>query len=72
LKQNTLEASLLVPINKMVSTRFYYRYEDGKVRDWHYDGVAANPVPANGAVYLDAGPQDYRVNVFGLFLRLNL
>lgn len=71
-RQNVLEASLLVPISATISTRFYYRYEDGKVRDWHYDGVAVNPVPANGAVYLDAGPQDYRVNLFGVFLRVSL
>jgi hypothetical protein len=70
--QNVLEASLLVPINKTVAARFYYRFENGKVNDWHYAGVAQNPVPATNAVYLDSGLQDYRVNVFGLFLRITL
>jgi len=70
--QNVLEASLLVPITKTVAARFYYRFESGKVNDWHYDGVAQNPVPATNAVYLDSGLQDYRVNVFGLFLRITL
>jgi hypothetical protein len=36
------------------------------VNDWHYAGVAQNPVPATNAVYLDTGLQAYRVNVFGL------
>jgi hypothetical protein len=70
--QNVLEASLLVPINKTFAARFYYRFENGKVNDWHYAGVAQNPVPATNAVYLDSGLQDYRVNVFGVFLRITL
>jgi len=71
-RQNILEANVLVPINKTFAVRFYYRYDTAKVRDWHYDGVAANPVPANGTVFLDSGPQDYRVNLFGVFLRVTL
>jgi hypothetical protein len=70
--QSVLEASLLVPINKTVAARFYYRFEDGKVSDWHYDGVAQNPVPGTDSVYLDSGLQDYRVNIFGLFVRVAL
>jgi hypothetical protein len=70
--QNVLEASLLVPIDKTFAARFYYRFEDGKVNDWHYDGVAQNPVPGTDAVYLDSGLQNYRVNVFGLYLRVTL
>jgi hypothetical protein len=42
------------------------------VNDWHYDGVAQTPVPGTDAVYLDSGLQNYRVNVFGLFLRVTL
>ena len=71
-KQNILEASLLVPINKTFAARFYYRFEDGSINDWHYDGVRTNPVPGNGAVYLDSGPESYRVNVYGVFVRLTL
>ena len=71
-KQNILETSLLVPITKVFAARFYYRFEDSKIRDWHYDGVRDNPVPAANAVYLDSGPQDYRANVFGVFFRMLL
>jgi hypothetical protein len=69
--QTTVEANLLVPINKTWLVRFMYRHERGTVKDWHYDGVATVPTAGN-VVYLDAGPQDYRTNVFGIFLRISL
>ena len=47
------------------------RHERGRIKDWHYDGVAANPTPAaNMQTYLDAGPQDYKVTVLGVMLQL--
>jgi hypothetical protein len=70
--QNILSASLLLPIDKKISLRFIERYETGAIRDWHYDGVAANPMPANNAVFLDAGPQDYRVNLIGVLLQVKI
>jgi hypothetical protein len=70
--QNVLNASVLVPINARVAIRGLVRYEMGKVRDWHYDGVAQLPMPANNALYLDAGPQDYRTTAVGLFVHVRL
>jgi hypothetical protein len=70
--QNVFSLSVLVPIDKQMSVRFFERYESGAVRDWHYDGVAANPMPVANAAYLDAGPQDYSVNVFGVLLLIRL
>ncbi len=70
--QNVLQASLLVPINKTVAMRFYYRFDEARISDWHYDGVAQNPVPTAGTVVLDSGPQNYRVNAFGVFVRVTL
>jgi hypothetical protein len=70
--QNIFNASILVPIRKDMALRFLYLYEFGKIRDWHYDGVAANPMPANNALYLDAGPQDYRNQTFGILLQVRL
>ncbi|MDP1610991.1 MAG: MtrB/PioB family outer membrane beta-barrel protein [Sulfuritalea sp.] len=65
--QHVLNASLLIPMSKASSVRLLYRYEAGKIRDWHYDGVSANPTPAaNQQTYLDSGPQDYRTNTFGV------
>ena len=70
--QHVIEANLLVPVNQTVSVRLLYRYEGGKIRDWHYDGVAVNPVPAaNQQTYLDAGPKDYHVNLIGAMLKID-
>lgn len=70
--QDILDASLLVPLNKTVTVRLAVRHERGKVRDWHYDGVANNPTPStNQQTYLDSGPQDYRVTAVGAFLQVS-
>ena len=51
-----------------VTMRLFYLYEAERIRDWHYDGVAANPTPSNNQMtFLDSGPQDYHVNVAGVF-----
>jgi predicted porin len=71
--QNVIDASLLVPISKAAAIRLLYRYETGKIRDWHYDGVAANPTPStNQQVYLDSGPQDYKASLIGVLLKIDL
>ena len=66
--QSIVDAGLLVPITRAVALRFYYHYENGRVSDWHYNGVQQNPVPASTAVYLDYGPQSYRASIAGVFL----
>ena len=43
-----------------------------RIRDWHYDGVSVNPMPANNGAYLDFGPQDYKVHLFGALFRYEL
>jgi hypothetical protein len=70
--QNIFNANVLVPLTKNVLLRLLLRYESGKIRDWHYDGVADNPMPANNAVYLDAGPQDYRATTFGILFQVRI
>jgi predicted porin len=67
--QGIVDASMLVPITKAVALRLYYRYENGRISDWHYDGVQQNPVPASTAVYLDYGPQSYHASIAGVFVR---
>ncbi|AFL75358.1 MtrB/PioB family outer membrane beta-barrel protein [Thiocystis violascens] len=72
--QQILNFNLVVPISKSVALRALYRYEEGTVDDWHYVGVAENPVPlttGNQAVYLDSGTQDYHNNVFGLLVQVS-
>ena len=43
-----------------------------RIRDWHYDGISVNPMPANNGAYLDFGPQDYKVHLFGALFRYEL
>jgi len=70
---HVINASLLVPMSKTSSVRLLYRHETAKIRDWHYDGVAANPTPAaNMQTYLDSGPQDYRTNTFGVLFNFQM
>ncbi len=70
--QSIFNVSALFPISPNVLMRVLARYESGKIRDWHYDGVAANPMPANNSAYLDAGPQDYRATVVGILLHIRM
>ncbi len=70
--QSSVEVSAAVPVSKLMSVRLLARHDAGKVRDWHYDGVAANPTPSNNQqTYLDSGPQDYRVTTIGAFVQIS-
>jgi hypothetical protein len=55
-----------------VSVRLQVQHERGQVNDWHYSGVAANPVTASNGVYLDNGPERYRATLIGVLLRLEM
>ncbi|MDO8264346.1 MAG: MtrB/PioB family outer membrane beta-barrel protein [Gallionella sp.] len=67
LTQNVVDGSVLVPLTKESSVRVIGRIEFGKIQDWHYDGVEANPTPGvNQQTYLDSGPQNYRAYVVGV------
>jgi predicted porin len=70
--QNVFEANVLVPIDKKLTMRFLVRHETGKVNDWHYDGVAANPMPTNNTLYLDAGPQPWKATLVGILFQVRL
>jgi hypothetical protein len=70
--QNLVEANVLVPLYKRLSLRLLYRFEDARIRDWHYDGISVNPMPANNGAYLDFGPRDYKVHLFGALFRYEL
>lgn len=70
--QNQFDASVIVPLNKSTVLRVMLRHEIGRVRDFHYEGVAANPDPSNNQqTYLDSGPQDYRVTAIGALLQIS-
>lgn len=70
-RQQMVDASVMVPLNKTTVVRLMVRHETVRIRDWHYDGVADNPTPAaNQQTYLDAGPQNSRVTAVGVLLSL--
>ena len=68
-QQHLAEANATVPIVKGWSLRVLYRYERAEIRDWHYDGIEQNTMPANNSAYLDFGPQKYKVHFFGVLFR---
>jgi hypothetical protein len=70
--QNVAEVNASVPLHRRLSLRLLYRFEDARIRDWHYDGLTVNPMPANNGAYLDFGPQDYKVHLFGALFRYEL
>ncbi len=73
-----LDASLRYALTDRVALRLVYRNQWEAIRDWHYRNLAATPVvTANVAnpptvVILDSGPQDYRVNWFGVMFQIKL
>jgi hypothetical protein len=72
--QQTINLKALVPLSKKMSFRLFDRYEIGKVKDWHYDGVIAGAVANydSGTLLLDSGPQNYHTNVIGVLLQYKL
>ena len=70
-RRHLLEGSLTYPIGPRLAARAFYWYENTRIADWHYTGLAGNLLQGQ-VLYLDAGPQGYRANVFGLFLQYRL
>jgi hypothetical protein len=72
--QQSVSASLLVPLSKRVTLRVFDRYELGKIADWHYDQVLTGVVNVfdSGTLQLDAGPQNYHTNIVGVVLQVKL
>jgi hypothetical protein len=72
-KRSTLESNVVIPFSDRLSFKVLFLYETGKIRDWHYDGVALNPTPGTAqATFLDSGPQDYRAAAAGVFMSIRL
>ena len=77
-RQSMLEANLMVPLTPKVSLRLITRYENGRIKDWHYQNLDAAPaaflnntlLPA--AVVLDGGPKDYRATLFGVMAQIKM
>jgi Putative outer membrane beta-barrel porin, MtrB/PioB len=72
----TVSASLLVPIEKNLSARVAAGLEMGHIEDWHYTGLENNGSMVTGVqnnpVYIDAGPQNYRVRTVGVMFKYKM
>jgi hypothetical protein len=74
---HVLQGSLVVPYSKNISWRFVARYEHVKIYDWHYDGLTAGELSANGggllpATFIDRGPKSYHSFIFGIMIQYKL
>ena len=70
-RQHAAEANLVFPLRERLSARILLRYENTRIVDWHYTGLASDPLQGQW-LYLDPGPQGYRASVFGVFLQYRL
>jgi len=72
--QHVLSLNLIIPVDKKLAIRLFDRFELGRVKDWHYDNVITGAVANydSGTILLDAGPQNYRTNVIGVFAQYKL
>jgi MtrB/PioB family decaheme-associated outer membrane protein len=74
--QATLAASLLVPVSKTLTTRYFVQYERVSISDWHYSGLGGLVMNTNdtgaplNVSFIDPGPSSYRVAFFGVQLEL--
>jgi hypothetical protein len=72
----SVSANFLMPITPKFSVRFSVYHEQGRIRDWHYQGLEQNLLLANGTTYvinlLDGGPRDYRTTAVGILFHFKL
>jgi MtrB/PioB family decaheme-associated outer membrane protein len=66
-----LESSVVRPLDKRSAVRLFHRWERRTTVDWHYTGLDSNLLIGQ-KLYLGATPQDYNVNVVGVFYQLQL
>lgn len=61
-----LETSLVRNLTTNSSVRVFHRWEKRNTVDWHYTGLDGNQLIGQ-KLYLGATPQDYNVNILGVF-----
>jgi hypothetical protein len=72
-----LNASLRYALTERWAVRFVCRYQQERIRDWHYQGIDTTPVVGNPAalptaVILDGGPHNYKVTWYGVIFEVDL
>jgi hypothetical protein len=65
-EDQVLETNVLWNYTEKLGVRFYYRFENESVDDFHYTGLT-NVILSN--IYLGAIPQNYAAHVFGIFFQ---
>ena len=70
-RQHLAEANLIFPVKAGLAVRIFYRYENTRILDWHYTGLADNLLQGQ-VLYMDPGPANYRANVVGVFIQYRL
>jgi hypothetical protein len=71
-RQSVFAVGAWIPLQPRLSLRLRLQFESGEVDDWHYAGIAENPVPLANTVYLISGSQQYHAAFGGILLRLEL
>lgn len=61
-----LETSIVHALSRSSSVRLFHRWEKRNTADWHYTGLDGNRLIGQ-KLYLGATPEDYNVNVLGVF-----
>lgn len=69
-RRQILETDLIVPITRAWDARFYYRFDSGKIKDWHFTGLQANPVPGN-ILTMGMEPEGWSAHALGMFVRFS-
>jgi hypothetical protein len=68
----SVEFNVVKDINKRLSTRFMYRYENFRSQDWHYDYFGGVNALTTNFTAADMGPLNYHIHMFGLYLQYKL
>ncbi len=68
---NALTAGIALPLGQRTRLRLFNTYERGNLSDWHYFGFEDTLV-YDHRVYTDGGPSNYRVNLFGMMVEVQL
>jgi hypothetical protein len=68
---NSLALGISVPLGERLGLRVFDIFARGRIHDWHYEGLDTERV-FDHRVYSDGGPLDYRANLVGLLLSVQL
>lgn len=71
-RQSVFAVGAWIPLRPRLSLRLRLQFESGEIDDWHYAGIAENPVPLANTVYLVSASREYHAAFGAILLRLDL